>query len=450
MLIYDKIRKTSQVIDPSLAQDYFYCSFVDLKKHPANSELLMKYELDLYVKLSFVPWRIINNKIHIIASVHSNELLDYLQSIYDKDFVLLYSPKQQILKQIQSKYSFDILEETKSRLYNHNKNYSAFNLIGKKHKITLYLCLIIAVLSLCIYPNKFFIGLITFANFVFLLNSIAKIALLGIGSISKKETAYQDIKEDDLPVYTLLLPVYKEDTAILSLIKSIMKLDYPTDKLDVKLVIEQFDRQTIQFVKKLQLHNCFEIICVPKSMPKTKPKACSYALQFARGDFVTVYDAEDKPEPLQLKKAVWYFKNNKEVACIQARLNFYNAKENLLSHFFSIEYSMTFDYFLKGLQCLGIPIPLGGSSNHFRREILEEIKAWDPYNVTEDADIGFRLALHGFKSKMFDSITLEEAPINLLEWINQRTRWTKGHIQTCIVHYRNFNIAAKNIGESVP
>jgi cellulose synthase/poly-beta-1,6-N-acetylglucosamine synthase-like glycosyltransferase len=219
--------------------------------------------------------------------------------------------------------------------------------------------------------------------------------------------------------------------------------------LDVKLIIEQFDRQTIKFVTQLKLEEYFHIICIPASKPKTKPKACTYALQFAKGEYVTVYDVEDKPDPNQLQEVLAAFENHDDkLVCVQTRLNFYNQQEGMLPLFFSIEYSMLFDFFLKSLEKLGIPIPLGGSSNHFKYNKLLELGGWDPYNVTEDADIGFRLALHGYKTKVISSLTLEEAPINLKEWINQRSRWIKGHLQTVLVHSRNFKLARQTIGIS--
>ncbi len=219
--------------------------------------------------------------------------------------------------------------------------------------------------------------------------------------------------------------------------RSWRKLDYPKSKLDVKLVLEADDVDTIDAAKRLGLEAIFEIIRVPPSQPKTKPKACNYALRFARGQLLTIYDAEDKPEPSQLRKVVAAFaKASPETACIQARLNYYNADENWLTRMFALEYTLWFDFYLPALEWLRIPIPLGGTSNHFKLDVLRDIDAWDPYNVTEDADLGVRLTQRGYRVGVVNSTTYEEANVSIPNWIRQRSRWLKGYMQTWLVHMR--------------
>lgn len=182
----------------------------------------------------------------------------------------------------------------------------------------------------------------------------------------------------------------------------------------------------------------FEIIRVPPGKPRTKPKACNYALRFARGEFITIFDADDRPEPAQLKKAVHAFRTQApDIVCLQARLNYYNAGDNLLTRFFSLEYTILFRVLLGGLERMGIPIPLGGTSNHIALDRLKSLGEWDPYNVTEDADLGTRLAARGFRTAMLDSYTMEEAPNRIWPWLKQRSRWIKGYMQTWLVHMRD-------------
>jgi cellulose synthase/poly-beta-1,6-N-acetylglucosamine synthase-like glycosyltransferase len=177
---------------------------------------------------------------------------------------------------------------------------------------------------------------------------------------------------------------------------------------------------------------------VPQGLPKGKPKACNYGLIQARGEYVVIFDAEDIPEPDQLKKAIVAFqKGGERLACVQAKLNYYNQDQNLLTRCFTAEYSMWFDLFLPGLDASGAPIPLGGTSNHFRTAFLRELGAWDPYNVTEDADLGIRLYKLGWQTAVIDSTTYEEANSEFYNWIRQRSRWVKGYIQTYLVHMRN-------------
>ncbi|MEE7565732.1 glycosyltransferase [Xanthomonas sp. Kuri4-3] len=232
--------------------------------------------------------------------------------------------------------------------------------------------------------------------------------------------------------------MYKEPDVLPILASALRKLDYPISKLDVKLVLEADDVETIDAAKRLGLEAFFEIIRVPPSQPKTKPKACNYALHFARGQLLTIYDAEDKPEPDQLKRVVAAFrKADPEVACIQARLNYYNAEENWLTRMFTLEYTLWFDFYLPALEYLRIPIPLGGTSNHFRLDVLRSVHAWDPYNVTEDADLGVRLIQQGYRVNVVNSTTFEEANVSVPNWIRQRSRWLKGYMQTWLVHMRD-------------
>jgi len=242
-----------------------------------------------------------------------------------------------------------------------------------------------------------------------------------------------------LPSYSILVPLYREAEVLPDLIAGLSALDYPTHLLDIKLVLEEDDAETLAAARRLRGGALpFEIIAVPPGGPRTKPKAANYALAFARGDYLVVYDAEDRPEPDQLKKAVAAFRASpRAVACLQARLNFYNADHNWLTRMFALDYALWFDTLLPGLDRIGVPMPLGGTSNHFRTAVLRDIGGWDAFNVTEDADIGIRLSQMGYRVSMLDSTTFEEAPIALGAWLKQRSRWLKGYMQTWLVHMRD-------------
>jgi cellulose synthase/poly-beta-1,6-N-acetylglucosamine synthase-like glycosyltransferase len=186
----------------------------------------------------------------------------------------------------------------------------------------------------------------------------------------------------------------------------------------------------------LDLPPYIEVLVVPNVGPKGKPRACNYGLRFARGSYVVLYDAEDRPERDQLKKALVAFARH-DIACVQAKLNFYNRDQNLLTKWFTSEYSTWFDLYLPALSRLRLPIPLGGTSNHFPIRFLRAVGAWDPYNVTEDADLGMRLARRQLRTAVIDSVTYEEANSHLGNWLRQRSRWLKGYIQTWLVHMRH-------------
>lgn len=239
------------------------------------------------------------------------------------------------------------------------------------------------------------------------------------------------------PTFTVLCPMYRETAVLPQLIDAMEALDYPKESLQVLLLLEEDDTESVTAIRGMRLPSTFEVVVVPESRPKTKPKACNHGLLLARGEYVVIFDAEDVPEPDQLKKAAVAFATSPaKVACLQAPLNFYNPRQNVLTRLFTAEYSLWFDLMLRGLQRMDGPIPLGGTSNHFRTEVLRGLGGWDPYNVTEDADLGIRLYRQGFRTGMLDSTTYEEANPEIRNWIRQRSRWIKGYLQTLLVHTR--------------
>jgi len=252
---------------------------------------------------------------------------------------------------------------------------------------------------------------------------------------------------DELPIYTVLIPAYREPEIVAGLLRSIDAIEYPPDRLDVKLLLEADDDETIDAARATDDRSYIEIVLIPPSEPRTKPKALNFGLSLARGEFVTIYDAEDHPDPLQLRRAVVAFQRARpDVACFQARLSYHNVGQNLITKWFTAEYAMWFSLFLPGLSALGAPIPLGGTSNHFRREVLERLGSWDPHNVTEDADLGIRLAREGWSVEVLDSVTYEEANSDFVNWAKQRSRWYKGYLQTWLVHLRAPRRTAEELG----
>lgn len=242
----------------------------------------------------------------------------------------------------------------------------------------------------------------------------------------------------DLPVYSIIVPLYREANMAAGLVTALGRLDYPLDKLDILVALEADDPHTAQAFERLCLPAHWRVVVVPDGVPRTKPRACNHALMLARGTFVAIYDAEDRPDPGQLRAAVATFDAGGEnLACIQARLFPYNAGENVLTRLFALDFCQWFDAMLTGLQRLGFPVPLGGTSNHFRCDVLRNVGAWDPWNVTEDADLGIRLGRWGYQVGTFDSTTWEEAPVSFAAWLPQRTRWSRGYIQTFFVHARS-------------
>lgn len=255
------------------------------------------------------------------------------------------------------------------------------------------------------------------------------------------------LRDADLPTYTILVPVYREANIVGMLMEHLGHLDYPAEKLEILLLLEEDDTETIEAAKAASPPERVRFLLIPQGLPKTKPKACNVGLFFARGEYLVIYDAEDRPDADQLKRALVAFaRGDDDLVCVQAALNYFNAEENILTRLFTLEYSFWFDYMLPGLERLQLPMPLGGTSNHFRTDKLRELGGWDPFNVTEDADLGVRAAALGYRVGIVHSTTFEEANSRLGNWIRQRSRWIKGYMQTSLVHLRHPITLCREIG----
>jgi cellulose synthase/poly-beta-1,6-N-acetylglucosamine synthase-like glycosyltransferase len=265
--------------------------------------------------------------------------------------------------------------------------------------------------------------------------------LFSIGIFLHRSTKYKRYDFDDgdreWPVYSILLPLYREKReTIENLLSSMKNLSYPKEKIDLKVLVHEGDGETIDAVNSLKdVYIHFEIIEVPKGDVRSKPNTCNFGLAQAVGEYLTIYDAEDIPEKYQLKKAVRTFESlPAEYVSLQAALNYFNGKENFLTKCFSVEYSMWYDFTIRAISKLQLFFPLGGNSNHFKTKFLKEIGGWDAYNVTEDADLGVVIGRNGYKVAFLESITEEEAPMGFKAWIKQRTRWMKGFMMTFCTH----------------
>jgi glycosyltransferase XagB len=281
---------------------------------------------------------------------------------------------------------------------------------------------------------------------------------------SKSPAPHYDLPAEDdadLPRYTILVPLHREANVVGELVKALSGLRYPASKLQILLLLEKDDHETQAAAAAMELPGCFEVLTVPDAGPRTKPKACNYGYAHATGEILTIFDAEDRPEPDQLLKAIANFRSvpleRPRVGCLQARLVFWNPRGSWISSFYWAEYVTHFQWVLTGMARLGLIPPLGGTSNHFRHEALEAVCSangpwkftdgdghpvtmrgpWDPFNVTEDADLAFRLAMAGYQIGMLDTVTYEEAPDRVTVAKNQRSRWLQGFAQTGLVHVRH-------------
>jgi glycosyltransferase XagB len=256
-----------------------------------------------------------------------------------------------------------------------------------------------------------------------------------------------ELTDDELPSYTILVPAYHEEDVIGGTVEWLAGLDYPVHKLEVLVLVERRDQATARAVAAVNPPDFVRIVWLPPGTPQTKPRSCNLGLMLARGDLLVIFDAEDRPEHDQLRKvAAQFAASGDRLGCVQAKLNFYNAHRTLLARMFSLEYAFWFDMMLPGMDRLRLPIPLGGTSNHLRTSVLREVGGWDAWNVTEDADLGIRLASSGYRVQVADSTTWEECPDRPWPWIRQRTRWLKGYLLTLLVHTRRPATAWRRFG----
>lgn len=250
-----------------------------------------------------------------------------------------------------------------------------------------------------------------------------------------------------LPVVSVLVPLLREEAIAERLLRRLRRVDYPSELLDILLVVEEDDAVTRRTLEGLSLPPTVRVVRVPKGSVKTKPRALNYALPRCRGSIVGVWDAEDMPAPDQIRRVVQRFaRRGPEVACLQGRLDYYNARHNVVSRLFTVEYATWFRLFLPGLERLGLPVPLGGTTLFLRREAVEAVGGWDAHNVTEDADLGLRLARRGYRTEVIDTVTHEEANSRPLPWIRQRSRWHKGFAVTWAVHMRRPRALWRDLG----
>ncbi|WP_233268924.1 glycosyltransferase family 2 protein [Mucilaginibacter lacusdianchii] len=428
-------------------------TFEQIREQPFDDAVLDKIDLKFANERLALPLRVENAKVVCLMADPTDQLfIDFVRMTYGSDPHIIVASDLDITwlshKLLGNKYVKSAVFE----LLNEDPDNSALTTFTDKQLIFIFsfigllaagfvLSFKLTATVLNIFMSVFFLITISFKLFLSLVGSKFEL----FQAVTKSEV--KAVNNDELPVYTIHLPVYKEDKLIKKLIWNLQSIDYPREKLDIKLLIEEDDDKTLNAVRNLDFPAIFEVIVVPFHMPKTKPKACNYGLHFSRGEYLTIYDAEDIPDTDQLKKVVAMFNKLPEnYICVQCALNYFNRNENFLTRMFTLEYSYWFDYVLPGLDTLDIPIPLGGTSNHFKLANLVDLGAWDPFNVTEDADLGVRAYAKGYKIAVLNSTTYEEANNDFFNWIRQRSRWIKGYMQTYLVHMRKPSALIKKIG----
>ncbi len=409
---------------------------IDLESDPPDPSLTQRVDAAWAVKHRILPWRRRQNKTLILS--------------YDPDFVEHQRPD---LEQIFGPITIGItdapgLAACQARVWERDLVQAAETLVPDPHscrslpfgwfRVALCLAGIALIFGFIAAPLVALTGLMALGTLALICGTGLKIAALlsktrappGPNPAARGAAA-------QLPMISLFVPLFQEEEIASQLIMRLQRLDYPRHRMDVILAMEADDPTTAATIARTQLPAWFRVVIVPKGSIKTKPRAMNFALNFAKGEIIAVYDAEDAPEPGQLAAVVDHFaKAAPDVACLQGILDYYNARENWLSRCFAVEYATWFRLVLPALQRMGMPVPLGGTTLFFRRAVLEALGGWDAHNVTEDADLGVRLARHGYRTEMVQTVTYEEANNRFWPWVKQRSRWLKGFAITWLVHMR--------------
>jgi cellulose synthase/poly-beta-1,6-N-acetylglucosamine synthase-like glycosyltransferase len=422
---------------------HFDLAFVDLIGDPPERTLLRAADTEFYAHRLTMPWRMRDGRLVIATAEPGPETVLLARQRWGPSIDFVVVSKFGVVWAIQTAFENALSHRAVYELAELDPAMSARTVFTSAQIAVGLALLSITLAGLAFAPLATLIALNVVMGLFYLGNFVFKGILVSAGGGRSTERdisieiAARALRDDELPVFTVLVPMFREPEMLPQLADALRRLDYPLGKLDIKLVLEAEDTETIRVAQTLGLEGVFEIIRVPASKPQTKPKACNFALRFARGEYLVIYDAEDRPEPDQLRKVVETFRRSPaNTACLQCRLNYYNASENWLTRMFTLDYSLWFDLVLPGLERLNIPIPLGGTSNHFKTAVLRELHAWDPFNVTEDADLGIRLTQKGYRVGVVDSTTYEEASCRAGQWLRQRSRWLKGYMQTFLVHTR--------------
>ena len=322
---------------------------------------------------------------------------------------------------------------------------------GPKTQWFAWFALVAVTLALWLAPVASFAVLTFWAIVTLAAGSALKLAafvaeLVG-GARERRQAALPPPAIARLPVVSVMVPLLHEHDISGRLLRRLSRLSYPRELLDVLLVVEEDDTATRTVLARTRLPHWARVIVVPNGPIRTKPRALNFALNFCRGTIIGVYDAEDAPDPDQIHAVVRRFhQRGPEVACLQGQLDYYNPRTNWLARCFTAEYAAWFRAMLPGLARLGLVVPLGGTTLFFRRAAIEALGGWDAHNVTEDADLGIRLARHGYRTELIATVTHEEANCRVLPWVRQRSRWLKGYAMTWGVHMRDPALLWRQLG----
>lgn len=416
---------------------------------PPDPALIDRFGVHRCLAIDCVPWRIAGD-VTIVATAHPARFARHRRALEH-----VFGPVAMvIISQTDLHQTITRLRKNRLKLWAEtcvSEQQSCRSLLGGRLGRVLCGIFLALLLGVLILPAWVLTGLTLMTAVVLIASSVLKLAALLANLRRSLPRAPQSPTVTQIahrkPIVSVMVPLFKEPDVIPRLINRLSRLTWHRDLLDILLVVEEHDHATRAALARQTLPRWMRVILVPDAKLKTKPRALNFAMLFARGSIIGVYDAEDAPEPDQIHRVVRCFQQGPDnLACVQGVLDFYNSRANWLSRCFTIEYAVWFRVILPGIQRLGLAVPLGGTTLFFRRDILEQLGGWDAHNVTEDADLGIRLARHGYFTQLLPTVTYEEANCHPLAWVKQRSRWLKGYAVTWLVHMREPRLLWRQLG----
>ena len=426
---------------------------VNLRENRPAVEVARLLSPDIARRLQAVPVRWLDNQLLVAIADPSNDSAQArLRAQLAAPLTFAVASELDVEWVLEHAFRANDIEESVAGLLYRNPDESARETFTDGQVFAGLIACLITLIGLALAPEMTLVAVNAGLSIFYLAVSGYKLWLSYRGAsnrlaIPQSQEELRQFDDHELPTVTILCPMYREKEVLPDLVRCLESLDYPKSKLDVKLLLEEDDHDTLEVALRLKPPSYIKFVMVPNSQPRTKPKACNYGLLSAEGQLVVIFDADDRPDRDQLRHVAAAFrKAGPGLMCVQAKLNYYNREQNLLTRWFTAEYSNWFDLILPGLASSRAPIPLGGTSNYFYTEKLRDLGGWDPFNVTEDADLGVRMAKRGYHTAVVDSTTFEEANSQIPNWIRQRSRWLKGYMQTWLVHMRNPRRLLKSLG----
>lgn len=450
ILTAEGLATTADVL--AMMSQQFNIPVADLQADPPDAALSATLPAQMCLQHRCVPWLQMGDLL-LVGTTHPDDFERLKQDMGEagRGMLPVLVHEQQVRSHISILYGSELARTAATRVP-WSESCRSWNVQSPLRRPVAWLLLLSLAAALAVAPLWTITAGMLFAFVTLVMSTILKLAAFTaqITRMAQPTPALSPRGRASfpLPKVSVLVPLLHEREIAGKLIQRLTRLTYPKSLLEVVLVLEASDDVTRETIARTRMPPWISVIEVPSGDGlTTKPRALNYALDFCRGSIIGVWDAEDAPEPDQIEKIVTRFQDAPaNVACLQGMLDYYNSRANWLSRCFTIEYAAWWRVILPGIAHLGLVIPLGGTTLFFRRAILEELAGWDAHNVTEDADLGVRLARHGYVTELIATVTYEEANCRAWPWVKQRSRWLKGYLVTWLVHMRAPRALMRDLG----